>query len=53
MPLILALERQHQIRKISEFKAKLHHLQSEFQDSQSYIKKPCLEKNNCKAAPVS
>jgi hypothetical protein len=39
-PLITALGRQ-----ISEFEASLV-LQSEFQDSQGYIEKPCLEKHN-------
>jgi hypothetical protein len=31
-------------RRISEFEASLIQIQSEFQDSQDYTEKPCLEK---------
>ena len=45
-PLIPALGRQRQAdRQISEFEAKPG-LQSEFQNSQGYEEKPCLEKQN-------
>jgi hypothetical protein len=33
-------------RQISEFKASLVYKQSEFQDSQGYTEKPCVEKQN-------
>jgi hypothetical protein len=35
-------------RQISEFEANLPGLQSEFQDSQGYTEKPCLEKKERK-----
>ena len=48
--LVPALRRQRQV-DLSEFKASLFY-KSEFQDSQGYTEKPCLEKEKAKTKKV-